>query len=214
MRHLAQRWCWALAVLVLGVAGPARADLIFSNFGPGESYNLDGGPVVGLGQVVGNAFTVPTTSAYRLDSITAALTFVSGPVNSVTLSLETDINNQPGKTLESWTLTDLPPIAHDNPPSTVTSVLHPLLKAGTQYWVVASNPDPTQTSNNSWNFTSPDVQGLVWSNNSGTSIATQSAFSVSGSLSIVPEPATMTLTSVAVLIGLGAWYRHRRGDPR
>lgn len=208
MKHFIQRCAWAVTVLALVGTAPARAGVIFSNFGPGDSFNDGGGFTIGLGQTAGNAFVVPGGSDYTLDSITAALTFANGPVNEVILSLETDQNNQPGAILESWTIDNLPRTGLPASATTVDSTLHPLLQAGVQYWVVASNPDPSFQSSNTWNFTSPDVQGTVWTNNSGTSVASQSAFSVSGS-SAVPEPATLTLSLIAGLMSLAARCRGR-----
>jgi hypothetical protein len=74
-----------------------------------------------------------------LDTIEVAAGLVTG-TNQLTISLQDDSYGDPGLVLESFTINNAMPYLGDTNFSghlvKITSVLHPLLTAGYQYWVV------------------------------------------------------------------------------
>jgi hypothetical protein len=126
--------------LVLLLATHARASVIFSNLGPGDSL---ASPGIGIGFIpftstfnyAGIGFT-PAGQSYMLDSLELALDLVSGP-NVADIFLMSDAGGLPGAVLESFHLTgELTSGA--NSLVTINSTHHPLLSAGSQYWIVAA----------------------------------------------------------------------------
>jgi hypothetical protein len=205
---------WLAAVLGLMIAAAARAEasLIFSTFGPGDSFNTTlGFTVSGASSISGynadaNQFTPTTTAA--LGTIEVAL-FVFGPGDSVIVELTTDSAGRPGTVLESYTLTNLPFV-----PAQIVSIhstLHTTLVGGTPYWL-AILPGTSSTSGG-WNDNSINAQGLFLQSHDPGLVTgpiqtlNQSAFR----LMSAPEPSTLLLF-VSGLAGLGriSWRRHRR----
>lgn len=132
-----------LAILpLLGIAG--RAQVLFSNFGPGYSYNTSdawytGGSSSGCAQVTAAKFTPPESALFEDAKLPIALT---AGTNQVAVYLETDNAGDPGTLIEGpINVTGL-----TGPPGSVItapSTLHPLLQGGTPYWLVvtSSNAD-------------------------------------------------------------------------
>jgi hypothetical protein len=191
----------SIGVWVLLFAAPARADIVFSNFGPSFSYNTGAGNFIGNGQdfsgnnyAEGATFT-PTTSA-DFSSLDIALSNFFGPTNTDTLTVSLDANSSgvPGAALES--LNVLPGVlgtfGNNNPPLVLDSVLHPLLTAGTQYWVTVS--DATGTDSNVWNWNATgDASSAAISTDGGTTwfspSGTPGAYQVNGTpMQTVPAP--------------------------
>jgi hypothetical protein len=157
-----------LAALLLG-RGAARADVIVSTFGPGDSVapvGLDGSPAA---FTFGNPPGVDTTDhinvaagftpsrGFTLSRITCSIFaeppfFASaGPPFPFSLSLVLDQGGLPtGRTLESWTALAFPNQATAN----VLSQSHAALVGGQRYWLVAQSPNP---------FDSGIEDGLAWS---------------------------------------------------
>jgi hypothetical protein len=178
--------------------------IIFSNFGPGLSYNT------AAGNPVGNAFdgnnyaeaNVFTTGSgdYPLESMQIALScsFVCSDPFRVTLSQNS--GGKPGAAIETFTLAPslLGPLGSNNTPLLLTSVLNPVLTGGTLYWVTVSS-DLNDSIAWNWNSTgdrspqalSPDG-GITWFVPSGL---TPGAFQVT---LVTPEPGTWGL-----LLGAG-----------
>jgi hypothetical protein len=206
-------------LLLWSGAIPARADaVIFSNLGPGNSYN--GGAGRSLGDpgdgdyvTLGNAFTVGATSM-NLSAIDVAAGLLRG-TNQLTIDLDADSGGSPGAVIESFTIKNAMPVfttvSMDNL-VTATSVLHPLLTAGTQYWVVLSVPDDGSTWA-AWNLNSTGDTGPVVISHDGVmgdpQTITRGAMEILGQSS-VPEPSTLVMlgTSGVVLLAFG---RGRRG---
>jgi hypothetical protein len=214
---------WAAAVATQGVS---RADVVFSNFGPGFAYNTS------FGNIVGNAFdsndyaegdTFTPAANETLSSLTLALScFVTCP-DAFSISITTDGGDQPGTALESFSVagTALGPLGTDNAPILVDSTLHPLLTAGTQYWVTVASDlnDSIEWNVNSTGDTADQAistdGGATWFSPSGQ---TPGAFEVVGApvVSSVPEPGTAgLLLSALVLCGLaGGFSSAARGGLR
>jgi hypothetical protein len=194
-RFFARAICTALVLLS---AVPARASVIFSNLGPGNSL---ASPGIGIGFITftstfnyaGIAFT-PTGQNYTLDSLELPLRLISGP-SVADVFLTTDSGGLPGSILESFhvtgVLTDAATVL-----VTIDSTNHPLLNAGTQYWIVAAGGPSTfaSWSQNELGETGPNVSGptlgsLVADSNANV----REALLVSGTA--VPEPGSVFLFS-------------------
>jgi len=193
-----------LAICSLGTAVPVRADVVFSDLGPGGSYQSSmGWTVYGPTAPIktDRASTFVPLSSYTLDSIQAAFTWSSG-VNAGDMYLMSDSGGLPGAVLESFHLNNLPAFgASSTALATAASTLHPLLSAGIQYWLVTSANDNSFLSFNQNNtgyigLASRD-NGGAWGLNTGI---TGGAFRVIGSPAAVPEPSTFALVGLAVML--------------
>jgi PEP-CTERM motif len=205
-------------LLLWSGAIPARADaVIFSNLGPGNSYGSTGRSLGDPGDgdyvTLGNAFTVGATSM-NLSEIEVAAGLMRG-TNQLTIDLDADSGGSPGAVIESFTIKNAMPgfgTVSMNNLVTATSVLHPLLTAGTQYWVVLSVPDDGLTWA-AWNLNSTGDTGPVVISHDGVmgdpQTITRGAMEILGQSS-VPEPSTLVMlgTSGVVLLAFG---RGRRG---
>ncbi|MBA2680640.1 MAG: PEP-CTERM sorting domain-containing protein [Ktedonobacteraceae bacterium] len=200
------------------LAGSAQAhQKIADTFSPSQSYDPGAGenvlgPLDPFGPVqIAEAFT-PAGSDYTLDFIDGAFSHIKAypninGANAITLTLQTsNMNGVPsGNALEIWTLTDLPQFPHGGPIATASSLLHPVLKGGETYWVVASPGD--ETASMVWNSNVMDSVGPVSYNLYGYWQTQQNpvgAFDVYASplAPAVPEPAT-TVPFVLGALGIG-----------
>jgi hypothetical protein len=188
-------------VAALSLASPILAGTIFSNFGPGDSFD-PGGQTLSVGSPIGedddqgSAFT-PSSNLF-LTRIELAVGLASGP-NLLDVWLMSDSGGQPNTIIESFHLVDaMGPFAGSRPLVSADSILHPLLSAGIQYWLIADTPGPDELA--AWNFNSiGDIGPNAFQVNSGgwfVGTGLRDAFRVSGSSSI-PEPNTLLL----VLLG-------------
>jgi hypothetical protein len=193
--------CGIALTSLLGAA-PAHADsIVFSNLGPGGTYDAGvgynvSGPTSQAEEAtaIGQPF-VPLAD-YTFDALDIALNWVLD-TNAGTVSLASDASGQPGAILESFRFTDRPHMS-----STATnlavgmSTVHPLLRAGTPYWIVASADGDAYMS---WNLNNTGRFGTAIQINGGPWIPrpelASAAFRVRGSAAenIVPEPASLLL---------------------
>jgi hypothetical protein len=210
--------------LIWGAAAPAQADMIiYSDLGPGDSYN--GGSFGGwaLGDPPNSCVTATGFTAgasVDLSTIEVAAGMLLGPngaptgVNQLTISLDADSGGTPGAVLESFTISDAMPIFGSFSSDhlvTATSVLHPLLTAGTQYWVVLSVPDDGM-SNAAWNMNSIGDSGPIVQYFHGVEVTDITAFSGAMRISgrAVPEPSSIVIISISAVAILGSRLVRRR----
>jgi hypothetical protein len=208
----------ALIVGALAVIAPsqARADIVFSNLGSGNTYNSGSANPVGFDFFTGdqdaqaNSFFVLFNTT--LSSITIPLKAIL-PTNAspVTVALRSSVSGLPGSVLESWTIPalTLPTFGAGGGLTQLTSLLHPSMLTGVQYWVTVFGgaSDPV-----AWNFA-----GLVDANPTATSVnggatwnklgLTPGAVRLDGT--VAPEPTTLVLTATAFL-GILLTVRKRR----
>jgi hypothetical protein len=203
-------------LLIWGAAIPSQADsIVFSNLGLGDSYQGTSGYTLGFTgpgsgyRVYADAFTVGATST-DLSTIGVAVGFVAG-TNQLTINLDADSAGAPGSVIESFTLNGaMPPFGVNSMGNlvTATSVLHPLLTAGTQYWVVVSVPNDG-TSQAAWALNSIGDMGPVAVYSDGTPIfigtGVRGALLVTG----VPEPSSIVMVGTSAVVVLGCILRHR-----
>lgn len=188
-----------LAVLGLTLCSSLGAATLFSDFGPSDAYSGTGWTVSGPSslantqQAVAAQFQPSDTAA--LSTIRVGAFWVSG-TDAVTLDLASDSSGSPGSVIESFSLTPTSSLSI----LTATSLLNPVLSAGTTYWIMMLPGDATTWA--AWNENTQGVLGVSFSSDGGSSWAFSSGFAapvfdVSGS---VPEPST----SVLLLSGIGA----------
>jgi hypothetical protein len=207
------------AFAVLPSRSQASPIVVYDNFGPGQSYNIGGWNVAGptnpdgpaFEQAVAEPFTPATT--VTLDSVLVPI-FPVGATNSVIVSLRSDVigpgGAEPGAPLESFTVTGLPA---GGTVFELDSISHPILDAGTTYWIAvfpgtsdgfaAWNENTTGASGISFTFDGGNTWN--WDYYSSTFGNTSAAFEVLGNQVSTPEP-----SSLAMLAGLGACIIGRR----
>ncbi len=195
--------------------------VIFSNLGPGDIFSNAGqlisGPTSIFGdQDVGSQFIAQKTAA--LDFMELALTS-DNVTPSLDVWLMSDAGGLPGSIVEAFSLSNVPhvsscpPVCPVPPLTVATSVLHPTLLAGTQYWIIASTSGNTGSFR--LNFTG-DI-GTVGRVNGGpwiaAPLATASAFRVNGNdiSTAVPELASIWLLTLGIAGVLSrAGWGHRK----
>ena len=189
----------ALALAVL--AGPAQGGLIYSTFGPGDSYDAAGHPV-GTSENYMNAVSFTPVTTVTFDSARLGVAYLGGATNAFTVSLANDSVGMPGSAIETFSglVFPSPGIV------TVTSGVYPALAAGTTYWLIVHAVDPSNTIG----ATLRNDQGIVggWAHTESGAWYTGSdvtgsnatpAFDVSGT-EVVPEPSTLALVGGAGLL--------------
>jgi hypothetical protein len=200
----------------LPAAGPARADVLYSNLGPGNTYvqsigssengpgSIEGGPIR---QAV--AFSPGPVSA-RFDDAQLGLS-LSGGTNFISLRLYNDSGGHPGTVLEQLDAANqLPPFGStNNQLLTFFSASHPLLVAGQTYWLLpfASSDTTAVWNRNNQSVSGPyalsmELEPIHWL----VTPQLQGAVQVHGT--VVPEPSTFALLGLggAALVG---WGRYR-----
>lgn len=189
------------AVGILGFATFATAarvygsQIVFSNLGPADSFQPNSSWDLNC---CDSATSFTPTQDLHLDSIEIALEWLSfvGGTDAEDVWLASDSSGVPGQVLESFHIAGIPAVGTL---MTASSVLHPMLVTGTQYWLVAASaPGIAWNWNNTGDtgFIASDIPGIWFVNRSTTG-----AFRVEGSE--VPEPATLVFVSsglVALLL--------------
>jgi hypothetical protein len=211
-KRLALSLILGVSLLVFAAPSVAEAATVFTNFGPGLTYDINSGNPVGNafdGNNYAEANTFSPSSSGSLQSLLIALSCAFGCPFPVSVSLTADGGDQPGVILESFSVAGpaLGPIGVPNAPILLNSVLLPQLFAGTQYWVAVSAP---LTDSASWNLnTTGDVSDQAMSADGGATWFSPSG-NTPGALEVdaVPEPGTSALlVGGGLLLGL---IRQRR----
>ncbi len=196
---------------LLALAAPTHADVIFDNFGPGDTYSLDmgwtlsyGGPLGGDHWEQAAPFTV-TGGDHYLDMIEIAILHNWGP-DLIYADIRADDNGAPGDTiLETTTGSGMTPPFVWSPPMQLQFSGNLVLEDGQQYWL-ALRPEMTDVLI-SWAFNETDDFGLrAWRFNLGpweTAYGDPGTDSERGVYRVhatpVPAPSSLALVGVAAL---------------
>lgn len=216
-KRLALSYVLGVSMLVCAAPSVARAATVFTNFGPSLAYDINSGNSLGNafdGNLYAQANTFTPSFSASLDSVLLALSCAFSCPDPLTVSLNADNGDQPGAVLETFSIdgTGLGSFGTNNPSLLLSSILHPTLSAGIQYWIAVSAPLRDTAV---WNLnTTGDVSdqaistdgGATWFSPSGN---TPGAFEVGGSPVDTPEPGTVALMAGGGL--LLAIFRRRRG---
>jgi len=175
----------------------AAAPILFSTFGPGNSYTM-GSPVYGVdGSAEFQAFLfVPTTSG-TLGSITVAL----GRTDVLSTQTQFDLYHGTATSLGSLVETFIVPntVPRGFSPGAVVqfpSISHPALAAGENYWLSYTEPGPADLSDSLW---FQNDQGLL-----GTRIykaqPPEQKVLPAFAIEAVPETSTALLVALGLLL--------------
>jgi hypothetical protein len=124
-----------IALTGLVWAAPARAAVIFSNFGAGDSFDTSIGWTVQDGvQIPAVQFTAGTSAS--LDSIDFGAFLTSGANELDVVVMTNGASNRPNAVVESRHLSGA--LTSFSGIHSVSSGAHPILCAGTKYWLVLS----------------------------------------------------------------------------
>lgn len=152
------------------------ASVIFTNLGPGSSYDTTGGNPIGNdlagdNAAQGNTFTQGSTAALGSLDIALSCSFCTGSgAESFTVDLTTDSSGTPGTILESFAFNSytLNALGGNNPLIVANSVAHPILTAGTAYWITVSTSSTANAITWNWNSTG-DTSNEAISTDGGSS---------------------------------------------
>ena len=200
--HVRSRFILGAIVVGSLTALPANADVIFSNLGAGDTFlflgqTLSVGSPIGADQDQGSSFT--PLNDFVLTNIELAVDLVSGP-NLLDVWLMRDAGNQPGTIIETFHFVDaMGAFGGIHPVLSANSLVHPILTAGNQYWLIASTPGPDEWA--VWHLNSTgdfgpnsfraDLGPWVTSN-----MGLRSVFRITGTPVAIPEPTLLLLLGV------------------
>lgn len=195
-----------IALLVsAGVAATASAQVVFDNFGAGDTYNTGSGwTISGINSAVGQDFDqgdafIPSASG-AVATIELAIGLVTGP-NDFNITIYDDASGAPGTAL--WNsgaiVGQMGSFGSNNAPVVVNVGGAVNVFSGSQYWVIASSNDATWAA---WNINSTgDVGPHAFESNGGgfnISNTDRGAFRVT----LVPAPASLALLGAGGLIAV------------
>lgn len=198
---------WVLLLPLLWGWEGSEAEIIHSNFGPGDTYNDTGGPDSGFflgssGLVWEHAEQLTPARDVFLADIEIALGSVSEASEVIVELVQSAADGTPGAILESFSLFVSDPFASGGSILTATSALRPHLLCGTRYWVVARSADPADGLA-MWHNNSVGDRGPVGIKEDGGAWSTSSeglrgAFRVTGALPAVDTPCPVPATTPLV----------------
>jgi hypothetical protein len=205
-QRLALSFILGVSILVFAAPSVAEAGIVFTNFGPALSYDINSGNPVGNafdGNDYAEADSFVPSFTNPLQSLRIALSCAFSCPDLFGVSLNADAGDQPGLVLESFVVAGgaLGPIGTNNPPVLLLSVLHPSLVMGTRYWVAV---DAGLTDTVAWNLnTTGDVSDQAISSDNGASWFSPSG-NTPGALEVTatPEPGSFGLFGGALALSL------------
>jgi hypothetical protein len=195
----------AIGILIAGIFAPANAGVIFSNLGPGDSFGMTSGRVVGNRTTPFGSVTLEFAAAFTpvSDVIFTGADFAAElleqPGNLTVALLATGPSGTPDAALEMFT------VAAPALPSLVSiaSSLNPVLNAGTEYWLdISSASTAAWWLDNDQGLSGPvalnqNGQGFVLLTDYEGNPPVQPAFRAPVD---VPEPSSLLLVMVGLLL--------------
>jgi hypothetical protein len=189
----------AVAFLLCARAPGAQGAILFTNLGPGDSYNDSAAWDVNSTGSKAGRFTPAQTAT--LDGIRLPLSRFLSEVQPIVISLREPALDPSGAILESWML---PPadvqVGGDGGIVTLASVLKPALSNMSSYWLRVDSA--SLTLGYLWYVNSTgdkEFANLIGSSWGVAPSAPAPAFEVIGS-TVVPEPASLLLLSSGLLL--------------
>lgn len=198
----------SIAMLLAAASSFCKADVVFSDLGPGNTYNccLNWGIGIPPFDTI-SAMSFTPSSSFDLNQIDLGLTWL-GNTNSVIVSLKSDSAGLPGATIESWTVSSLPSPGSDHALVTVAPVSPVGLVGGQQYWIAAAPGASDTLAIWNWNVigaTGSYAQSLLGGAFIGNN-GTLGAFDVLGTP--VAEPSSIWVLCM-LFFGLAAHFAMR-----
>jgi hypothetical protein len=201
---------------VLCVAsGQLFAGTLYNNLGPGNTFYS----AYFYADITLLATPFTTTGAGPLSTIVLPISLGLGvPPPTFALALYSDSSGKPGSQLESWTENSysLPNLQGQPPLTTLTSLQHPVLSAGTQYWfVITQQPDLVLWWTTPPGTSTPENDGL-WGGNSLNSLMQPGSIRMNtvafqlNSFEASPAPTPEPRSAVLLLVGLTCFCLSRR----
>ena len=194
----------AVSAIALSLTSASLGDVLFDNFGFGDTYQTGTGWTLSEGAPVntdwdqGDAFTIGGGDFF-LDSIELAIGLVVGQ-NRIFIDVYTTVGGLPGGIIDSAVIDgQMGQFGNANPPIVALFSGSVTLFDGEQYFVIASTDSNTWAA---WNLNNVgDVGPHAQRQNLGAwsvSNNTRGAFRVNGTL--VPAPGVLALLGVAGLV--------------
>ncbi len=187
---------------LLALASSSRADIVFTDFGAGNTYNHPLSTAVNDNEIGFQEVAMPFTPTASAKLTNAIVAFGYGtPGASAIFRVYTDASGVPGTVLASAPVLT-PTQAQQDPTSDINTVdfssSNLQLVAGTKYWLDA---DPTTGGSTGWNETASGTATIAYRNSAGAGwseqVSTPSAFNING---VVPEPGSALLFAVSGLV--------------
>ncbi len=214
--HGVVRLTMVLSLLIVSSSWQAaHGSVVFSNLGPGDSYDSPGFVLNGDQAFatfphdldIASRFQVSPSTSYIFDSVEIVFANVGGS-NIARLHLFSDKAGQPDQPLETIHLTDLPTDPVFSPPlTTALSAQNPTLQAGGTYWLAVDVSGDTAVR---WNQNNQGALGFATREDGGPwepifTPPPNGAFRINGTL--IPEPSTALLIVIGMTIGFARGSR-------
>jgi hypothetical protein len=213
------RYIIRLLVIVLPLCGTASGStVVFDNLANlGNPYLAGVGfgavPIPGVFQYIAEQFSV--SGSFTLDSIELPISVAPYAPDQVDAFLMSDSAGLPSSVLEMFHLTGVPATS-PHALTSVGSVLHPLLTAGTPYWVAITGGTPT--SFGTWDLVSAPgrmaARDITNGIDGGWSLANNSetpTLALRVNADSVPEPDPSLLVSAGLIFLACIGVHSKRG---
>jgi hypothetical protein len=223
MKSFSCATCVFMFIAACGTAATASADVLYSNFAAGDTYDLEygwtlsyGGPLGGDAYEDAVAFTI-TGRDYYFDSADVAMNHFWGP-DVVHFTLHADASGAPGAALDTASASGVIPPGTQSSPMSANFGGDIILQNGQTYWLAARTESTDAWL--SWAFNIVDDFGLrAWRLNGGAWNPTygipgtdseRGVFRINGTP--VPAPGMLALLGIAGALRGSRASRRRRCD--